>query len=508
MKNFELLHELLAHLNQSEWKAVLAYLRRNRKSDSKTAGMLTGIRELVTPDEAEFLLTFNDPDFLRSNRSKTYMDSYNLILRAMSGLQGKGLTEMMEIQIRINILATKCLFDHASRQIEKAIAKAKNEELFQDGIKVLQLVDSLVENEILHLSLLDPELDTTALEAELRDKDTNLAEYAGLLKSVFKVRSLPIGQKEVELEVLLNHPLLNDESRCLSYRAKICLHRSRYIIHFHLQRYSNALEELKAMENIYLDRPFLTKDLATFSDLYWILFSIAIISQVLGDYQAVNGAIARLEPFSRKGEPYAEQAQVRLAVIKVNLAIYTQDESGEAFVAQLSNQMKGKSLDSRLGIHAFNLPFQMGMYSIYHSQPGESIAHLLPLWNMPIGTLRPEIHGICLLMFLVAHLDLGNFQFVLDNAKSVAGRIKKTGKLDGYCAFVIEQITLLAKQEESTRMETLQTVKRNFSAFFSIATNQQLEHYFDFPNWIQAKIEGVSVLKYLKNLNPLNNNNT
>ena len=393
------------------------------------------------------------------------------------------------------ILNDKKRTDAAWKMIKTAKELALSNELFPEAIRALDRERKIIQ--FLEIEAYERSIkENLALEKATVEKHTNLTEYVNLDSKMFSIykRNLIVRNKEEVdfFKELLKHPLLQDESSALSFRAKYYF--------FHIK--SSCFYCLGEMEKSYVYAQML---IATFESAPIANHEIGMLLHSLQQMTNIQGALGKLADLMQSINKIRDISKTypRLAknippyypfkfsvVAETDLYLRIPDfAAGVALVPRIESELK------KFG---YALP-KNERYVVYYNITllyfGAGDYHKTLLWVNKILNENKEDYVLDLIcgsriLFLIAHIELGNddlLQYAAQSTQRYLTTRKRKYKVE---TIFLDLLKLLL--DPGRKKELLGIYPQLLDEFKTLMIDPYERgafEYFDFISWCESKIQ-------------------
>lgn len=506
MKPSTELFDLISTLTKSE-KRFFKLQSSLQSGDKNYVRLFDLIEKMDVYDEDVVKSTFNGEKFINHLPSeKNHL--YKLILKSLRSYYSEtSVSSMLKQEIKnVEILYHKGLFEECSKFLERAKKQATKYEKFYYLFELISWEKTLLEEAFENGQFVDIDK-LIAEEQEVLEKLRNLTAYHVLYSKInFVFRSGGYSRTEENARIIdeiVDHPLIKGKNTALSKRAATICYYTQGFCNIANGNTVIALEKYSRVKQILDEQPELRGDLAK-----RYIRTLAQIIQCQLELKQFTEAQSNIELLQNMGEtegfdtPDAASrifTEITLSKIKSHL-LSARFTEGVHALSEVSEQLKGnggklhKEVELRLYYYLAYLYFGAGQFN-------KALHWLNKVNNDNENDLRQDLYGYARLFNIVIHYELGNADLLEYTIKSTARYLQKRNRDFDMEKLVLDQFKKLIR---ATGMNAKRELMQEFKAKFDSILNEKhptpvhselsrsLLKYFDFPAWIDSKLEGKS----------------
>jgi hypothetical protein len=498
MKPSNELFDLISTLTKSE-KRFFKLQSSLQSGDKNYIRLFDLIEKMTSYDEDSVKKTFKGEKFINHLPSeKNHL--YKLILKSLRGYYSEtSISSSLTQEIKnIEILYHKGLFDECHKFLERAKKIAVKYEKFYYLFELISWEKTLLEEafengQFVNLDALIEE------EQEVLAKLQNLTLYHALyskINSVFRSGGYSRTAENARIiDEIENHPLIKGKNTALSNRAATICYYTQGFCCIANGKPEMALEKYLRVKQILDEQPELRSDLS--KRYIRTLSQIAQCHLELKHFDAADAAIALLEALQGQDgfeTPDAEErifAEVALNKLKSYIlsARFTQ---GVQALTPVAEELKLKESKLQKEI-ALRLYYYMAYLHFGAGQHNKALHWLNRVNNDNENDLRQDLYGYARLFNIVIHYELGNGDLLEYAIKSTSRFLQKRMRDFNAEKLILDQFKKLIRAAGATAVsEQLIEFRSKLDDLLSSEDSHVLIKYFDFPVWLDAKIEKTS----------------
>jgi hypothetical protein len=508
MKPSTELFELIKSLSKSEKRffKLSSSLQSGEKNYLKIFDAIDKQREY---DEEAIKEQFRKETFIKHFPSeKNHL--YKLILKSLRAYHSDNtISSILKQEIKnIEILYKKALFKECNKFLKRAKKLAREHEKFYYLFELLSWEKLLLE-EAYEAGEFTKDLDALIKEEHnVIEKLRNLAAYHVLYSKInYVFRSGGYVRSEADrllVEEISHHPLIIGRNTALSKRAAtICYYIQGFCATANVDK-QTALVKFNRVKQILDENPLIRKDLS--KRYIRTLSSILTLQIDLGMIEEAEAMIENMRKFANKSAFATEDIELVMfkATYLAELRILEKKGEYERAIERIGEVVDGMELNEGKFNKEQELLFMNTIASVYFGA-GDFKKSLH--WNNRIlndnePNLRQDIYSYARLFNLVVHYELGNYDLLEYIVKSTYRYLSKRQRDHELEVMILNSMKKLARNAGSDdEKEILLEFKAGLNDQLKKDTDQIILEYFNFPAWIDSKIEGVSFVKVLQRKN-------
>ena len=265
-------------------------------------------------------------------------------------------------------------------------------------------------------------------------------------------------------------------------------------IQFHLKRLAGQFAETAPILDrglqLFAENPVLLRDHASIRlHLGLFVYNRGLLAAYQGDRDTARRMAAQLAHVKGQEILLFE----RLPALNLQIAILEKDWGmAEAVIAEINAGLvvhRGKITPKREGIYHY----QMVRYYLANGKPQLALPSILEMINYSDED-KSYRNQFAWILLLIAHLDLGNYEFVIDRLRVTRAYFRKHGLLTEFEFETLEWIKRLAQTGDTPdRPQVLEGMAQGMAAFKSRPEYIARTFYFDFQRWVKAKQLGTTI---------------
>lgn len=460
-------------------------------------------------DEAEIKKTFKNEKFTAQLTSaKNYL--YNMILKSLVSYNDEKSTEsvLSNMKEQYTILYQKTLFEQSETILKRAKKLAEDEDKFTKLIDIYKDQKNFDYRKIADNDF--EEFIDKNLEEELLviEKQKNIAEYNSLylkISSIFKRTGVVRNKKDAKLfEKIIKHPLMKDESRAMSVRAKNLYCILNYLYYYCTSDISKAFEFAQKRLTLIESNP---RKIAGWNKEYLFALSDAIaMSYNLKKFDTCISYLRKQRELSNNSDSVSSTSPNFLNMyfksysFELNIYIISgYFEEGIKLASEVQEWLKiysgklNRSEELRV------------IYSISYLYFGAGDLVKSLHWLNKILNDRTEnrldYKAFAKIINLIIHYELENYDLMDYEYRSIKRFLSKNDKLYEFEDLILNTLKKLPDiTEKSERDLELGLLSKNIRTI--LKSNEGSEHkaleYFDILAWIESKLKRKNFAEIIK----------
>ena len=475
---------------------------RLQEGDKQYIRLFDAIDRQEEYDEADLLTQFAGEKFTNQfSVAKNYL--YNYILKTLHIFRKDPKTELDTVLHQVQILISKNLFEQAQKQLRKARHMAERQERFHEMLYILSTDRYLLfrrhqikEFEAFIEQIQDDEKHNLACLANLQAYEHVYDSLYRIMKASLSVRDAKAKDK---INAILANPIVVDESKALSIRAK-------------LQRSDILFDAYRMLENWDACRKVLAETIPVFEtnedirkekSLSFIrsISNLGVIQYQLGEIEAAIKTVDRLASVSCETEEAENYVFEKYYSLKIALCQEIVDvDGGLKVIADFEQAIVG--LQGKLmKTYEFQIYFVIAQFYIFVGRPNDALSWLNRILNEPKTEMRTDFLAIVRVLNLIAHYSIGNRDYLEYDMKSAIRFLSNRDRLFSFERVILKHLRGLASLGPDSNVNVaLERFRVEMAEVVEDPMERKGLNLFDIFTWIEAEKRGVSMAQIqLKN---------
>jgi hypothetical protein len=454
-------------------------------------------------DENKIKQKFKNENFVKQlHVTKIYL--YNLILKSLylQSIKFDELSKLKEMINQIEILYRKELYGQCSKIIKRAKRIAEAEEFLIELLRI-KSYEIKIEDEFLHsmnyrkIRLNEKDLfDETKNIINLIQNEFNLQRYIRDVYNYISKGELRNKKNIHKLKQLLNEPLLKSEKNALTFRSRLWYYSAK------ANAYNFIGETLKGYEYQKKHIEYMERDPEKLKSrlLIYILSinSYLIFCSENKKYDDHGIYMEKLVKIPTK------QIKNKLAKEKIDALIFK-----TYYVQRLDLSLRNgvykdnyqslPEIINELHRHKKHIEnsFQLSFYFLFiliyfiaqdYNNSLKWINHIL---NEKDYETREDLYSCVLLLNLIIHFELNNFQLLECITKNTLNHLNKMKRANKFEKLFIDFIRKYSIEGDEKKR---QMILKDFGAIMKtdndLSEEKLKDEFFDFHAWVDAKVQG------------------
>lgn len=329
-------------------------------------------------------------------------------------------------------------------------------------------------------------------EAQYLRQMSNIKAYQSLFYQLYlMVRKNTVRSAEgrEELARLAEHPLLADEERCLSFRAKILFYRAHTLMEYQLRRRELFYTYCKKLVELMETRPFLLREDA--AEYISILSNFATSCGYRGEYDEMRIALRKLK--SVKPKTIDDQLKIHRQYYTNYFGLCINTGNFDEGLSVLQGHLKElKKLDKNL-FERSSFYFQYVYIYFGVENYDQALTYLNEWLNLPRSVEQQDLQHLARLLNLIIHFELENTILLTSLLRSTQRSLQKSGRYEAFEQFFV-QCLRQANQAPGGR-ERRAVFQDNLERFQNLTlgpSDKAILRFFNFACWLEAKASGTT----------------
>ncbi len=332
---------------------------------------------------------------------------------------------------------------------------------------------------------------------------TNIWEYRKLNFQAmeYEGRVIVRGDRGKRLSQLLKNPLLQDESKALSFDAKMIYNAICASIYRNQRDYNRAAGHYKRMIELYNSKPYYIK--LKWTAYLGVVNNFANIALFLKQYDEalklsdqLKNLVEELTFIQNLG--YKHDVFIRAYFIEIQ--VYNEKlelEKASQLIPKINKCLEedaNTKLMYRLGI------LQEIAYTAYYQQDYDLTLSILDrlLSNKQSIKNLIDIHIMSMILKLLIYIESGQYEYLESNTHLVKKFIREKKIKTRYEILAVDFVESFLKSETQNAATVSQICQEYHNIFLTILPLIEDDAYFDIISWMEAQIEGVPMIELLR----------
>ena len=490
------LYKLITSLTKSEKRyfKLFASMQGNGK---KYLLLFDAVDKQEEYNEPKLKEEFKGEKFIRQFAvAKSYL--YNLILKSLR-LYHSGTSvsmQLRELLTNVELLNDKGLVDQATKMLEKALGIATRHERFTYLIEASGW--QIVFRPELHSSMSEIEK-FVEYQQRVCERLENIVTYSGLLRKV----AAPVSQDYIrssddlkEVELLMDHPLLNSPEHALSFKGRLHYHWIYSTYHYAHNQFQVAAEHAEKMAEMFEeDHERLQEE---FSLYLLVLGNCLTLYRRCWDEERSQATVEKIQKVTKEliGTHQLRSPRVAASLFQASylflLALYIGRAEFDRCLELIPAIEKGLDQHGTYLKDHIRYKFYSNLIAVYFAMEDYDAA--LEYNNLILSEKEPNIgrqtYYAARLRNLILHYELGNLTHLEHVVPSTYRYLLSRNN-----SLSLEQ-SILAFFRKLPRIETRERLTEAFrelrDALYAVADDpleQNGLRYFAYLEWLESKIQ-------------------
>lgn len=490
------LHELIHSLSPSEKRYFKLFSSFSAREEGNNYLRLFDAVEAMPEFSAALLEEkFGSEKFYKQiHVAKNYL--YHNILKSLRNFHEAAhpVSAIRNLLIEAEILASKGLYTHADRILDRAEKIALENELFLSELDIIG-TRSEIQYTTGNNSFFS-DYDTAVYEREqaILQRISNENDYKHLFYGIArKLRTEGRPRTTEQLEnytSVFSQQLLSDEMQALSTRSHVNFLKAHGAYHMVCANFEQAdIYHQKIVDLLEQHPSILTQK----PEVYlFALNNLVITKTKLKQFETAQGELEKIKNIdqqfkTRRGEDWNTKVFSIAAQLETELALRTNRKHN---LPELSNYIHSGIAKHERSINPiFVLVLRFNMASLYFQQGEYTKANqwLVPMLNEGSRKLREDIYNTASIMQMLIILEKGDFDLLDYTLNNYKRSLKKNSNTT-----VMEEAVMQFLKEVSKKPQDISPALHKFNNQLQQAKSQKLEEHFfdnlDLEGWLKKKI--------------------
>ncbi len=505
MKKSEDLFHLIKSLSRSE----KGYLKKYAFSDS--AGeeknyfrLFDAIDEQEEYDEEKILKKFEDEQFVKQiHRVKNYL--LHLILKSMRAYHSQHSVEtvLKERLQDVFFLHEKGLYPQAQKLLRSAKELAYQYEKFAPLLEILDWQRKIISLEAYSLAYAIT-LDEIIREREtVMERQKNLHIYERIFDSLdplIKERNVMRTESEIlPMKKLIRNPLLKDERKALSHKARILFYYILGAYHFGSADWEKAYGVTELRRKIIESRPDLIEENP--EDYITVLKHLVYFHLHRADFREFRTLLDRLKSLPAKTREIRalvfEASYIQELYYCIKLGLFSE---GVLLIEKIETEMPlYESLVNPVTRMDFNFHFAYLFFAT--QQYNTALKYVNEVINNKTVELRKDLLGYARILNMMIHYELGNedlIEYAIPSAKRFLGKNTELLPTEKLILSFFQHLVMRKPKGEELK-NCFQQLRTDLIARTNTSSPEKIiPEVYQFIFWLESKIKGVPLEAVIK----------
>ncbi len=506
MRPSDNLFDLIRSLNPSEKRHFNLYAQRHIVGEENNyLKLFETIDKQEEYDEAALKKKFRTEKFVQQiHVAKNYL--YTLILKSLNEYHT---VDSANIQLRELLSSAEILFGKGLyKQASKILSKLK-EKAYRDEKQIYVLEVIVLENKIA-FALQDMEAAKKVIIQGSNEEEKLLQDYqdarqykylSDKLKIFIKTKGIVKGEEDTrELKSIIEHPLLNNEQKAISYSTKYSFYYV-YSKYFSVKEdYKHAYPYCNKLVHLIESNP---EQISKNPQAYLLALNhlLAILKE-LRKFDEFEVALKKLKSVQSKTIHFQSRAFAYTFIHEWNLSFYTgkyqQCISLIPFLEEGLQKYDNQITSDLKLLFYFNLFY--GYFVLGHYQ--QAIKWLNKILNDKRTEIRQDIRNFGMVTNIILHYEMKDYdllEYLIRSAQRLLEKNKDAHKFELLVLMYMKRLIKASSPEEQRktfmklRNKLLFANLENYLIAFSRGASEKIIlNTFDILAWLESKIEDRS----------------
>jgi hypothetical protein len=489
---------LIKSLTKSEKGYIKKFALRHRNKSGNNYIMLLDEIEKQTKknkyDELFLKQKFTDKHFVKNFPvAKAYV--YETILRSLNSYYTNSNkdNELKEKVRSIEILYRKALYPQCLKLLKRTKAEAIRYDNFTQQLELIKWERNLIHEGAYPGETYENLERTYQEEKEILSKIQNIGDYRMMS---YRVMNAGKQNKPGSIKKYLDHNLLQSEERALSYPAKINFHHIRASIFDEAGEIKNAYRERRKTIEIMEQYPEKIKE----NRINYLisLYNLTSMCYKLKYYDELSACLRKIRSIPEKvSKGISENIRMLMFIGPSTLSLKMLIDKGEFEKGTGEEEEIRKNLDeynNKLNpVDKLTCIYFLAYVYFGAGKYQEALFLLNTILNEK--NEYPGITESSMILILIIHFELKNFELLEYLIKSVYRRLRKQKTLNESQR---ELILFFKKTADAVSEKELKVIFKETKKRITNLKNSWLAEYFDIESWLESKITGKPFANIMK----------
>lgn len=500
------LFRLIRSLNKPEKGFFKKYAAKNAASGKQNyITLFDAIDKMEEYDEEKLRKQLKNESFIKQLPVyKVYL--FNLILKSLHlfGSVDNAESRLTEMLINVKILNSRALYKEAAKQLKKAKELAYKFNNMRFILETLSLERSLI--------LFNP--DKSSFEKrknvykEQQDFILRLNDYYDfnwycdwMTILVDQKADFKEGEKIKEMDKIISAPLMQTELIAGDYNTKL------FQIHTHLLYHSAKRDNERIHEYLKKEILLAEKNRHIIDDnpqnYSFALINFLLCSSTLNRRNDVRETIIKLGNLRRRlKNKISQQQEINIFLYASNIEMLIYENNCDL----KRGRIKAKAIEKDLKKFGEKVPAQrriilltdLAYFYFTDEDYDTALKFINTVLNEASSNFRSDVYEFSRIFQLLVHFELGNYdllEYLVDSVNKFFKEKKKTLKQE---AVVIEFFRKAVKAGDDDMAELYDETLYKLKKEKADEEKEGFLIYYDFPAWIESKIEGRKFIDIMK----------
>ncbi len=490
----EQLFKLIKSLNKQEKRYFQLFSATNREGSTYTL-LFEAINKQEVYNETVIKKRFHSQKFIEQLPVAKH-NLYKAILKSMNQYHAAHSLEIQlkELLFSVEFQFEKTLYDGANKSLSKAKDLANIYEKHEILLRILKWEKKLMNVSNSKKNNLQEAKKIFEQEQETINKLNNTSHYALLHKEIALIVSsqahLRTEKEKKEVQKLLQHPLLKNINQALTFDSKTFFYQIQSYYYRLMEDNEKSNTYRETLLKLWEDYPhFIKENPGVYIPIVQNLMNVQLDKRQYDAFNLTSDKLKNLQPTSE-----ADKLLLFLAYYPGKLTYYvnTLKPKDAYIITEAENafqQFENKLRDDHVILFYY-------LFSLSHFMTGNfksSLRWINTTLNSKKLEARPDVGSVVLLMNLIVHFELKNFDHMDYIVKSTYRSLLKMERLYEFEKTIL--LFLRGLPVNNSPREVLVAfgkLKNQLKVLENNPYENKAFKYFDFTSWLESKIENVS----------------
>lgn len=304
---------------------------------------------------------------------------------------------------------------------------------------------------------------------------------------------------EEDFKQLFDHPLLSEESKALSFTAKLLYHDTKGHYFDNIHKGKQAFEHYQKMFNLWSTEQGVLLQKENLGGYRKALNNYLNSCNQTQQFALLPAVLQKMEELPTDTFE-AEFKTFQLLVIN-QLLYFVNTKQFEAGIAKVAEWEKGLEKYGKYvsPTHLLTIYYNISLLYFFEENHGETLLWLNEIIYFPKADVRKDLQQVARLLQLILHYELENEEILENLYRSTYRNLKQANDLDRFEQIVLRNVRQLIKVnifDKEELKESLLTFRNELQQMVA-QTGRFPLGLFEVGNWLDSKIAGKSLKEIL-----------
>ena len=494
MNSSDFIWRLVKSLSKQEieWFYRVAAIREVHSKEEETPEYISFFRELRS------LETYSEQDLKQkypvNNFSELKARVRDIVYKAVLFYDPNPAKIRNQEVSQIEWLLDKGFLDEAQKQLRRTKKKVMREEAFLEHLSLLDLeMNMLLDTE-------KPKSHEAKANQISRERDQvldqyhNLQDYIGLYQNIHtKIRShyTPHGRfTQTYVQQIQDHPLMQNEQKALSERAKLYFLRLQYISTYLTSQEDRSLDILQKLVLSFEAQAFLNNEMRDEYFLRKCLLSLALIKR-----NQLEEGLRHIELFQAKRKDSLPHFYYYFTGM-LGYIIHSRDFSDYQNVIKEVEMGLNRFWEQLPMNRKYLLWYNLGQILYYNGKLKEAKRFIGKIIENPSKKFREDLQGTARIIMVLIQYELNDIDALEYYVRMASQYLRNRGAIFPFERSFLNFFRLCIRDTDTDRrLKSLMDIQQKIGELLANDSEIRAFHFFDYESWINSNIEKLKSAK-------------